>query len=172
MTEFKCLKCGKCCFGDGLAFLYPEDVINMANGLSISLQETVDLYCDYVLIEVEEDNNNFSFIPYLVLKKENNHCIFLKNDVCQIHQFKPFQCKNTPFVEEFFTDIAWQKTIRKECPACNKLSNNDIKRYEHAFFNSFKPQKEEIYFKQLKDNSYNLEKILNITLKEPEIIQF
>ncbi len=172
MTDFRCLKCGKCCTGDGLAFLYPDDVQKMAKGLELSIQQTVDDYCDYVLMEVEEEDNVFSFVPYLVLKKEKNHCIFLKNGVCSIHTFKPFQCRNTPFVEEFFTDLTWQKTVRKDCPACAKLSDKDIKRYEHKFFNSSKPQKESFYFMQLKNNSYNLEKILNITLPAPEVLQF
>ena len=169
MKDFICAMCGKCCRGEGSAFLYPEDIKRISSELKMSLQEFVDKYTDYILFEVIEENGSYLYIPYLVLKKDQtNLCIFSADKVCTIHKFKPFHCDHTPFVSEFFSDEEWQQEVTEKCPALKDMKPEDFNQYRYRAEESDQNEKE--YYYILRENSFNLEKILNIILPAPQII--
>ena len=168
MNFFKCTACGSCCSGDGSVFLYPDDVRNLAENFSLTLQEFIDKYTDFVILEYCDDSSSYSYLPYIVMKKKKNACIFLENKKCSIHDFKPFQCKNTPFVSEFFTDDEWRKFLMKNCPALMKMEEKDFEQYRPLA--QISDEKNQEYEFILRQNKYSLEKILGIKLPEPKII--
>lgn len=56
---------------------------------------------------------------YVALRKiENNECVFLSDDICMIHQFRPGVCRSFPFVfEKKEGAITWGLSAMKEiCP--------------------------------------------------------
>ena len=168
MNFFKCTACGGCCSGDGSVFLYPEDVRSLAENFKMTLQEFIDKYTDFVIFEYCEEGSSYSYLPYIIMKKENDACVFLKSKKCSIHDFKPFQCKSTPFVSEFFTDKEWRKYLMKNCPALMKLKEEDLEQYKPLAQISDEKNKEYEFI--LRQNNYSLEKILGVTLPEPKII--
>ena len=168
MNFFKCTACGSCCSGDGSVFLYPEDVRSLAENFKMTLQEFIDKYTDFVIFEYCEEGSSYSYLPYIIMKKENDACIFLKSKRCSIHDSKPFQCKSTPFVSEFFTDKEWRKFLMKHCPALMRLKEEDLEQYKPLAQISDEKNKEYEFI--LRQNNYSLEKILGVTLPEPKII--
>lgn len=170
MADFMCRICGTCCSGDGSAFLYPEDIIRLADYLNISVQEAVDKYTDYIMLEIVEDRGSYFYIPYLILKKrDDNCCIFLKDKLCSIHEAKPEQCRKTPFVSEFFTDNQWREQLRKLCAGVHDLTEYKIDELRKEYEDPSEKREQE-YYRNLKENSYNLEKILDVELPAPKII--
>lgn len=168
MKDFICTMCGQCCRGEGSAFLYPEDIKGISKELKMSVQEFIDKHTDYILFEIIEGNGSYMYIPYLILKKEKDVCVFNDDKVCMIHKFKPFHCDHTPFVSEFFSDEEWQNEVREKCPAFENMTQEDFEQYRHKAEKSDQNEKE--YYYILRENSFNLEKILNIELPAPKII--
>lgn len=169
MSDFICTMCGKCCQGEGSVFLYPEDVKRMSRELNVPVQEFVDKYTGYILFETIEGNGSYLYIPYLVLKKDKNDlCVFSDDKVCTIHKFKPFHCDYTPFVSEFFSDEEWRKEVSLKCPGLMNMKEEDFDKYKYKAEEA--DQNEREYYYLLRENSFNLEKILNITLSAPQII--
>ncbi len=168
MSGFICKICGACCKGDGSVFLYPEDIHTIADHYSISIQQAVDRYTEYVMLEIIEKTGSYLYIPYLILKKESGTCIFSNENLCEIHRLKPYQCKNTPFVSEFFSDKGWRNYLKKECPGIKNMEEENFFQYLEIGRKSEEAEKK--YYYLLRNNSFNLEKILNINLKAPKII--
>jgi len=168
MSAFLCKICGDCCKGEGSVFLYPEDVLKIAENYSITAQEAVDRYTEYVMLEVVEKTGSYLYMPYLVLKKQKGGCIFAGDNMCNIHSFKPYQCKNTPFVNEFFSDKSWRNYLKKNCPALADMEENDFSQY--LVIGKESEEIEKKYYYLLRENSFNLEKILSVNLNAPRII--
>lgn len=168
MSSFICKICGNCCKGEGSVFLYPDDIKRISEHLNLSNQETVNKYAEYVMLEIIEDTGSYMYMPYLVLKKSDDKCLFLKSNRCEINKFKPFQCMHTPFVSEFFSDEEWREQIKKNCSAVADMKESDYKEYIETGERSEKAEKE--YYYLLRENSFNLEKILNVSLDAPKII--
>lgn len=168
MNSFTCQACGGCCSGDGSVFLYPEDLTDLAENFKMSLQDFVDKYTDFVILEYCEEEGSYSYLPYIILKKENNTCLFLDSKKCSIHAFKPFQCRNTPFVIEFFTDRRWRAELKKSCPALRTMTESDFEQYRGEA--EISEKKNQDYEMLLRKNAFSLEKILGIKLPEPRII--
>ena len=86
LKEFQCARCNECCKQDGFVYLWNDESEKIASYLKLEPFEFVNQYCDLV------DRTR------LVLKKHpNEHCIFLTEEGCQIHDVKPQQCKDFPF---------------------------------------------------------------------------
>jgi len=170
MSGFICKICGACCKGEGSVFLYPEDLKKIAKNLSMTIQETIDKYTEYVMMETIEKSGSYSYLPFLVLKKVKGSCVFSNSNLCEIHKFKPFQCLHTPFVSEFFSDESWRKQLMVECPALGKMKENEFAEYSVTGEKSEKAEQE--YYLLLRENGFNLEKILSVKLGTPEILTY
>jgi uncharacterized protein len=168
LSAFLCKICGDCCKGDGSVFLYPEDIKAIADHLGTSIQDTVNKYAEHVMLEIIEKTGSYLYMPYLILKKKKSACIFSGDNLCEIHGFKPYQCKNTPFVSEFFSDKSWRTYLKKSCPALGNMDEKDYSAYLEIGKQS--EEAERSYYFLLRENSFNLEKILEINLSAPRII--
>jgi hypothetical protein len=77
---------------------------------------------------------------------------------------------HTPFVSEFFSDESWRKQLMAECPALGKMKKEDFAVY--AATGEMSEKAEQDYYLLLKENSFNLEKILSVKLGTPEILTY
>ncbi|MGI6395433.1 MAG: YkgJ family cysteine cluster protein [bacterium] len=170
MTKFICKACGECCKGEGAVFLYPEDIKKIAENYSMTIQEAVNEYTEYVMLETIEKSGSYSYMPFLILKKNKSECIFLNSSLCVIHKFKPFQCEKSPFIVDFYTDEAWQAHIKKMCPALEKAKKKDF--LEYSSIAEITEKAELDYYRLLQENSFNLEKILDIELPSPKPLTY
>jgi Fe-S-cluster containining protein len=171
MKKFFCKACGKCCSGDGSVFLYPDDIKRMAERLDLSVQEFADKYTDHIMLEGIEEGGSYFYMPYLILKKNKGiSCVFLKDKVCSIHEFKPIQCSITPFTSEFFEDEKWRQEITNFCPALKTMDSGSLS--ENKNIADLTDEVEKKYLSELREHGFNLETMLDISLKAPEIIKF
>jgi len=87
---FKCERCGYCCT---LNVILTEKEIKKI---------TQKGFADFFVKDENDDNNGDN--SFLIKRKENGDCIFLKRngDVtsCQIYPFRPSPCKNYPPYEQ------------------------------------------------------------------------
>jgi len=170
MSSFICKVCGDCCKGEGSVFLYPDDIRKIAQNMSMTVQEVIDKYTEYVMMETIDKGGSYSYMPFLVLKKNKGGCIFLNSTLCEIHKFKPFQCEHTPFVSEFFSDEEWRKQLKTICPAIGKMKEPDYNAYTVTGQRSDKAEQD--YYVLLRENSFNLEKILDVKLAVPKMLTY
>lgn len=92
---FECTMCGACCSNlgqDQVVLLLAEDIVAMARGLRMSVDDLLTRYC-----ETNEHLSRRAGRPIVQLSSRDRRCVFLGRDnKCEIHTFKPFQCKNGP----------------------------------------------------------------------------
>ncbi len=110
--DFSCQSCGNCCryFSINLTHLDVERVLENRPDLKAT---------DFVSFESSEEKDELeSFIStygkrQIILKKKPNtkECIFLEDNKCSIHSFKPIVCKVWPFSLEK-GNITWIKEHR------------------------------------------------------------
>ena len=83
--SYICIKCRRCCIGEGVVFISAEEVRNICKFLGIQKEKFVKKYCSF-------------YKGRLILKsKPNKECIFLKEEGCQIYPVRPSQCRDFPF---------------------------------------------------------------------------
>lgn len=137
---FKCLSCTQCCKRYNISIL-PEEAERIAKGLGISLKEFFETYADLfiqlfpssfkkeklvVSINsfpkelqknlIEANSSHFLILPGIILKRNEDACIFLKDNLCSIHEIKPEPCNLFPF-------ISWnpETDLRKSYKFCAGL---------------------------------------------------
>ncbi len=60
------------------------------------------------------------------LRFENGACIFLKDNLCVVHEVKPTQCRTWPFWEENLESKAtWQSEVVDFCPGASEGNSID-----------------------------------------------
>lgn len=92
MKNKKCIKCGQCCKSELGPFVFPDEVERISNNLNITPGELLSKYCVKHLI-FTTDKNKFEIFS---IKTDNNGCVFLKDNLCKIYGFRPFQCSHAP----------------------------------------------------------------------------
>ena len=126
--QFECTKCGACCREDALLVTVTgRDITRISMGLGLDSNEVIRAF-DFYLASNSESPEGLRDIPavntehgpaYIALKKlETGDCIFLKDNLCMIHTFRPGVCRSFPFV---FRDGGDEKTwgfsaMKEICP--------------------------------------------------------
>ncbi|MHA2353322.1 MAG: YkgJ family cysteine cluster protein, partial [Candidatus Thorarchaeota archaeon] len=104
-----------------------RDIVHISMGLTLGPSEVIRALDFYLVsgIESPEGLRDFPVVntekgpAYIALKKmENGDCVFLKDNLCMIHQIRPSVCMSFPFV--FSNDdgnTAWGLSAMKQiCP--------------------------------------------------------
>lgn len=155
----KCICCGKCCKWKGNVFLYPNDISRLIHCLDISQALFLRKYC--YLLSWNYDNK----IQYRVcLNKRNSlSCVFLKNNRCKIHSYKPLVCKAGPAFWHFITDKKLFSIYYSKCPGFqNRSKQTNISVINTLFMKTWKAE-----INAFKSNSFDLlAEQLNISLNE------
>ena len=108
--RFKCTECGKCCTGPtGFVWLSEEEIINLANYLSIP----VDLFKrKYTKLREKR-------YALTTIKDQDHACVFLNNKKCSVYQVRPQQCRTYPWWKENLnTKESWDEAA-KSCEGIN-----------------------------------------------------
>lgn len=91
-VERKCKKCGICCQGKLGACVFPSDVEPIANYLNIHPNDFLNHFCNRYSLTTKHGK-----VELYCLKIIDRKCIFLQNNLCEVFEGRPFQCKNAPF---------------------------------------------------------------------------
>jgi Fe-S-cluster containining protein len=129
LPRFECTKCGACCREDSLLITVTgSDIVRISTALGLSPKETMRALDFYVVDERDTVPVGLREIPspntergraFIALKKmENGDCIFLKDDLCMIHAFRPVVCRSFPFTfHDNQGEHMWGLSILKKiCP--------------------------------------------------------
>lgn len=89
--KFNCTQCGRCCKHRENILLSPKDLFNIAKELGLTIQETVEKYCEAYL-------GPDSRIPVVRILPRGNvqRCPFLSGGKCSVHKAKPTMCAAFP----------------------------------------------------------------------------
>ncbi|MBC7474982.1 MAG: YkgJ family cysteine cluster protein [Candidatus Sericytochromatia bacterium] len=144
--NFACQSCGNCCrtFSINLTHLDVERILENRPDL------TPDYFVDFSA-ETEKDDPEGFIATYgkrqMVLKKKLNseECVFLENNICSIHDFKPRVCKVWPFSLEKNDHITWIKEhrsfIKKRCSHISVAGANDPEQLTSLIKQHYREQK-------------------------------
>ena len=91
MEEFVCRKCGECCKNHGIVIIYPEDAVNIAEYLNMSIKQFLKLYCYKRILK-----NNINDFEIYYMEIGGKCCFLNNNNLCSINDVKPLQCKYGP----------------------------------------------------------------------------
>jgi len=167
--KFECQACGTCCRWGGYAVVYPDDFKNITEFLKIDPQEFADKYCRLVLVEYADEEEILT-VPYLLLKRGEDGCIFLDGKRCGIHEVKPYQCERAPMLAEFLLDEPGYDSFHEHCVGIGKGHEYSIAEQKKSL--AEQNLKDDKYENLLEENNWDLEKILNVKLPEPEHIDY
>lgn len=92
--EFVCKQCGDCCRKHGLYPITSSDLLMLAQGMGITIDEVLGEYCTVTT----HDGRRGLFLRGLA-----GECPFLKDDLCIVHSFKPAVCGIFPDPDGFIT---------------------------------------------------------------------
>jgi Fe-S-cluster containining protein len=127
--HFECIKCGACCRHENMIVtLTGRDLVKLSQNMGLSSKDLLRAVDFYILRKDEQVPIGLRNVPsiltergmaYIALKKiDEGSCIFLKDDLCMIHTYRPAACRAFPFVFEMDNDgIAWGLSALKDiCP--------------------------------------------------------
>ena len=114
--KFVCTCCGNCCRGEGYVYVTKSDIARLAEGLEITEQEFLKAYCD-------RHNRR-----YVLKNHANNDCIFLHDNKCRVHAFKPTQCERWPFWKSVATSRSCFGFAKSYCKGLKDFSFEDFGR--------------------------------------------
>lgn len=174
-----CNGCSLCCKKYKI-YLFPDEAKAIARKLKINYNDFVEKYLDYYIEFYDITNDNFfkidnkTFFLSLALK-QNNGCIFLKNDECSIYLKRPLLCKLFPnykyYDEEYsFCKLDKNNLLKKENP---RVFYPILKQYiEDVKKNGFKKvwkylpeiKDENIFISNENEKTKSLKNILNLYL--------
>lgn len=104
-NDFHCNKCGNCCrnLQPFSIVIFPSDVSSISEHLNVSNKIFLQKFCTSKNICIESQNIRIFYMNIL----SNGNCPFLNNNTCSIHEYKPIQCKRTPFNFFFYKEL-WE----------------------------------------------------------------
>ncbi len=117
---FNCKRCGFCCQGESTVSLSVEDQKNMLDVLKISRKEAKEKFWRVNGSEIQ-------------MKTIDGHCVFY-NEGCNIHEGRPWRCRQWPLVPAIICDKTNLVSIKSSCPGlvstvsyaeiCNEIEKN------------------------------------------------
>ena len=134
---FECTMCGKCCRWEGVVNLEPEDIRKLAHHLSLPLKEFTGKYTEA----------SGTGLLVLVNKAGSKDCIFLKDNKCEVYDYRPHQCVRFP------------EKYESRCPGFKDSTSKEgssMSKYEEAVkkMNAKFSSMQDIYEKAVQDNLY------------------
>ncbi len=124
---YRCKQCGECCrvpidFNFINVILTQDDILRISKKLNVSKKRFLHDYCVSKEFELGKKYKRY------FLKANAGSCIFLKNKLCTVHDFKPLQCELSP-------ELLFRNTILWNHLACFKdlESVNTISQFDWIF---------------------------------------
>lgn len=181
--EFSCQMCGSCCrgFNDGEVYLYQDDIDKLAKHLKVKgtsgLRDFAKKYLKVVNDSFfwkkpgAERGKTYRFKSLgFRFTGDDEHCHFLVDNKCTVHEARPFQCRAFP--------IGWNMLINsvknfndysKKCPALQNSLENKGKYYskeEIVKWANEEYEMEKNYFLVMKKHNFNILKVYPFLSKD------
>ncbi len=114
MIQFECVACGNCCRGPGHALISDRDVDRLSQHLDVTPQEFIAKFAEPIAYQ---QSGASSARPWgMYLRKNDDACIFLRDDQCTVHEAKPDGCRLGPFTLDIVgSERNWRRFVSL-CP--------------------------------------------------------
>jgi Fe-S-cluster containining protein len=171
--DFSCQSANACCTKLKVQ-VSPDDIRRVINHLPELKAED---FIDPVNLE-----NTKADEPFYLKKRGNSECVFLKDKLCGIHEFKPLLCKNWPMLIEEDDHVIFtiNEMLKSDCHYQSLKQNKDENKIKKSLRESNYYNSEQIIITEkvqalnnfnLKDNFELLKLINDYQLTEKEIFE-
>ena len=177
--EFSCQMCGKCCrgFDEGEVYLYKEDILRLAEYINAKgkkgLQEFARKYKkviddSFFWKEPGKERGKTYRFKTLGFKftGEDEHCHFLKDNKCTVHEARPFQCRSFPFWQMMVSSKKNFVNYTKKCKGLQILKGKFYTKEEILNWAKEEYEIEKKYFLEMKKYNFNILKVHPYLSKE------
>jgi len=177
--EFSCQMCGACCrgFKEGEVYLYKDDIARLAKLLNLTSKARLRKFAKEYLKVVSD--SFFWKEPGAARAKtyryktlgfkftgDDEHCDFLKDNECTIHEARPFQCKCFPFWQMLVSNKKNFVDYSKKCPGLKVLKGKRYTREEILDWATKEYEMEKDFFFEMKKNDFNILKVYSFLPKD------
>ena len=167
--------CGDCCRGlnEGEVYLYLEDIIKLANHLNLTGKVGLRKFArKYLTItkntfywresgaprgkNYKVDTLGFRFVG------DDEHCQFLENNRCTVHEARPFQCRSFPFWQMMVSSRKNFVDYSKKCAGLRNSLGNEGKFYSRGEILEWAQKEHKIekeHFLKMKEVDFDIYKI-------------
>ncbi|GAI60412.1 unnamed protein product [marine sediment metagenome] len=177
--EFSCQMCGACCrgFKEGEVYLYKDDIARLTKLLNLKSKASLRKFAKEYLKVV---NDSFFWkesgavgaktYRYKTLgfkfTGDDEHCHFLKDNECTIHEARPFQCRCFPFWKMLVSSKKNFVDYSKKCPGLKVLKGKHYTREEILDWATKEYEMEKDFFFEMKQNDFNILKVYSFLPKD------
>jgi Fe-S-cluster containining protein len=110
--RFKCTQCGKCCTGSpGYVWVSDAEIDEMATFLKIDKELFIRTYTREV--------SGRRALKEVRVSAQEYDCVFLKNKMCQLYNFRPKQCRTFPWWSENLSSEKTWTELNSYCEGVN-----------------------------------------------------
>ncbi|MFX1481506.1 MAG: YkgJ family cysteine cluster protein, partial [Promethearchaeota archaeon] len=162
---------------EGEVYLYKDDILRLADYLKLNNQEGLKKFAKKY---VKVINDSFFWKPSesqrgrtyrfktlaFRFTGEDEHCHFLKDNMCSVHEHRPFQCRCFPHWQIL---ISSPKNFRNYAKKCKGLQNSEGRYYSREEILEWARKEYEIeknYFLEIKNHNFNIQKVYPFIPKE------
>ena len=168
--------CGGCCrgFKEGEVYLYMDDIVTLAEHLGLKGKTGLEKFAEnYVKIipdsffwrEPGEPKRRIYKFKTLGFKFTENdeHCHFLENNLCTVHEARPFQCRCFPWWQMMVTSKGkiTLEDYAKKCDGLRLMKGKFYPPEEILKWAKLEYEIEKAYFLEMKKNSFDISKVYN-----------
>ncbi len=93
LQQHECIRCGQCCQWEGGVFLYPSDILRISRYLDLTREQFIQACCG-IVAWTYDGKRQYRLILRRPLR--TSRCVFLKENMCVIHEVKPLVCVAGP----------------------------------------------------------------------------
>ncbi|MFX1496118.1 MAG: YkgJ family cysteine cluster protein [Promethearchaeota archaeon] len=177
--EFSCQMCGDCCRGlkEGEVYLFKDDIQRLANFLDLKGEQGYREFARTYLKVIEDSfywrapeetrgkTYKFKTLAFKFTGKDE-HCHFLKDNFCNVHHARPFQCRCFPFWKMMVTNKKNLLNYSKKCKGLQLLKGRYYSKEEILEWAKKEYKIEKEYFLEMKIHNFNILKVYPFLTKK------
>jgi Fe-S-cluster containining protein len=177
--NFSCKMCGECCRGsdEGEVYVYRDDINRLTQHLNLTGKEGLRKFAQKYLKVVEntffyKDSSSQRGKTYrfdtlaFAFEGEDEHCHFLVNNQCSVHEFRPFQCRCFPFWKMMVSSRKNVINYSKKCKGLRLLDGNHYTRKQILSWANEEYGIEKEYFLEMKRHDFEILKVYPFLTKD------
>ena len=173
-VEFSCQMCGGCCrgFEEGEVYLYMEDIVKLANHLGLKGKAGLKKFAEKYLKVIPDSfywrepgepkgrTYKFKTLGFKFTEKDE-HCHFLDNNLCTVHEERPFQCRCFPWWQMMVTTKGRinLEDYAKKCEGLRLMKGKFYPPEEILKWAQEEYEIEKKYFLEMKKNDFDITKV-------------
>jgi len=171
--------CGSCCrgFDDGEVYLYQDDILRLTQSLNITKKSELGKFAKQYLKVINDSffwkepgaarGKTFRFKSLgFKFSGDDEHCRFLKDNSCSIHEARPFQCRCFPFWQMLVSNRKNFINYSKKCPGLKVMKGRHYSKEEILDWAKGEYEMEKKYFLEMKKHNFNILKVYPFLSKD------